>query len=46
MFGSLQALPSWLNTFGTEQPDGKMALTTYQKAIANSGQSILTGLSR
>lgn len=41
MFGSLQALPSWLNTFGTRQPDGRMALTTYQKAIANSGMSKL-----
>ncbi|ORY25074.1 general substrate transporter [Naematelia encephala] len=34
-FGSLQALPSWLNTFGTLQ-DGKLVLTTYQKAICNS----------
>lgn len=40
MFGSLQALPSWLNTFGTRQPDGKLALTTYQKAIANSGKPL------
>ncbi|KAL1406155.1 hypothetical protein Q8F55_007839 [Vanrija albida] len=35
-FGSLQALPSWLNTFGTPGPTGAKMLTTYQKAIANS----------
>lgn len=36
-FGSLQALPSWLNTFGTPGPNGAKILTTYQKSIANSG---------
>ncbi|ORY26771.1 general substrate transporter [Naematelia encephala] len=35
IFGSLQALPSWLNVFGHEI-GGKMALSTYQKAICNS----------
>jgi SP family sugar:H+ symporter-like MFS transporter len=30
-FGSLQALPSWLNQFGTNG-----SLTTLQKALANS----------
>jgi hypothetical protein len=35
-FGSLQALPSWLNHFGDTTVNGKPALSTYAKSIANS----------
>ncbi|WVQ82101.1 hypothetical protein IAT38_004229 [Cryptococcus sp. DSM 104549] len=39
LFGSLQALPSWLNTFGSENPKGAdltPVLPTLRKSIMNS----------
>jgi MFS transporter, SP family, sugar:H+ symporter len=35
-FGSLQALPSWLTSFGELQPNGTYALSTDRKSIMNS----------
>lgn len=38
-FGSLQALPSFLNQFGELQDDGSYALSTTRRSIMNSGWS-------
>jgi hypothetical protein len=38
MFGSLQALPSFLDQFGTLE-HGKMVLPTKWKSVMNSGKS-------
>ncbi|GFZ48394.1 hypothetical protein JCM24511_06142 [Saitozyma sp. JCM 24511] len=35
-FGSLQALPSFLSTFGEKQPNGTYVLSTNRKSIMNS----------
>lgn len=35
-FGSLQALPSFLNTFGVEDGDGAMTLPATRRALMNS----------
>ena len=38
-FGSLQALPSWLRSFGTyNEATGKYAIKTYQASVMNSGE--------
>jgi len=40
LFGSLQALPSWLNQFGElNEATGKMWLPTARKSIMNSSRS-------
>ena len=39
-FGSLQALPSFLNQFGTLQPDGSYGLSTTRKSLMNSGERL------
>lgn len=38
-FGSLQALPSWLRTFGVLNAKGAYVLPTERKSIMNSGKS-------
>ena len=43
LFGSLQALPSWLDRFG-EDIKGKKALSTQTTSIVNSGAHSLHGL--